>query len=123
MQSAESRSLRREKEDVEAKLTTALKELADEKAAHAVTRAELRGLSGSTSDGGGQSVLTQLTTALTEVARLKEKVKQQRKRIDNLEFQANHNQAMFLSKLEMDAAKIKAFMPEPRHEDSDDDEQ
>ena len=124
LQSAESRSLRREKEEVEAKLEKVRKELADEKAAHAVTQAELRGLSGSTSvGGGGQSVLSQLTTALTEGARLKEKVKQQRKRIDNLEFQANHNQAMFLSKLEMDAAKIKAFMPEPRHEDSDDDEQ
>jgi hypothetical protein len=65
-------------------------------------------------------VFAQLTTALTEGARLREKVKQQKKRIDDLEFTANHNQAMFLSKLQMDAESINKFMPKRRNKDSDD---
>ena len=119
-QSAELTRLRCEKEQVEANLAKVIQELADEKMAHALTRAELSGLKGSTS--AGTTVFSQLSTALTDVARLREKVKQQKKTIERLEYAANHNQAMFLAKLDMDAEKVSKFMPSMRSQDSDDDE-
>lgn len=122
-QSAELGRLRREKEQVEANLAKAIQDLSDEKTAHALTRAELSGLKASTSAGTcGTSVFAQLSTAQTDVARLKEKVKQQKKTIERLEYAANHNQAMFLAKLDMDADKVSKFMPSKQAKDSDEDE-
>ena len=89
------------------------------KVAHNLTKAELKGYKGSEEDS--ESLMEKLSKALQSNARLKEKVKEQKKRIVRAEDAAAHNQAMFLAKLEMDAAKIDAFLPTKKEESSDED--
>ena len=109
-----------QKARLELELSAEKAKLAAEVAAHELTRAELKGLKGATAEGS-QSVFDKLVEAEKEVARLREKVKQQKKAIKNAEFAASHNQAMFLAKLQMDAEEVQKFMPKSKAESSDED--
>ena len=72
-------------------------------------------------EGGSESIFERLSKAQQEVARLAEKVKQQKKRLKKAEFEADHNRAMFLSKLEMDSSSINSHI-RARVNSSDDDD-
>ena len=95
--------------------------LASETEAHALTKAELKGMQISVMPTGPKPVMQQLSEAKADIARLKEKVKQQKQTIKKAEGMAAHNQAMFLAKLDMDAEKINKFMPTAMADDSDED--
>ena len=119
-QSIEIKDLSVQKARLELELSAEKAKLAAEVAAHELTRAELKGLKGATAEGS-QSVFDKLVEAEKEVARLREKVRQQKKAIKNAEFAASHNQAMFLAKLQMDADEVQKFMPKQKAESSDED--
>ena len=123
IRSAEMSTLRTQKEELMEKLAASDKNLALEISAHAITKAELKGLSsaqGSSSNGKNMFELLSDQKALNE--KLKEKVRQLKKQLQKSEFLADHNQAVFLSKLAMDAEAIKAFMPEKKAADSSDED-
>ena len=124
MQSTEVQRLRAEKDNLELKLSSVEEKLRKEQSEHEITKAELKGISSSTSalvDGVQVSLFEQLSQEKQKVARLITKVKEQKKRIKTAEVAAAHNQAMFLAKLEMDSEKINAFMPKASAESSDED--
>jgi hypothetical protein len=119
-QSSEIKDLSVQKARLELELSAEKAKLAAEVAAHELTRAELKGLKGATAEGS-QSVFDKLVEAEKEVARLREKVRQQKKAIKNAEYAASHNQAMFLAKLQMDADEVQKFMPKQKSDSSDED--
>ena len=119
--SAEAQVLRRERDALTSQLESVQRLLASETEAHALTKAELKGMQISVMPTGPKPVMQQLSEAKADIARLKEKVKQQKQTIKKAEGMAAHNQAMFLAKLDMDAEKINKFMPTAMADDSDED--
>ena len=117
--SAEVKTLRQVRDAQAIELESVKRLLASETEAHTLTKAELKGYQAGSAET--KSTAQQLADARAEIARLKEKVKQQKNTIRKAEHAAAHNQAMFLAKLEMDADAVKKFMPDTVVDDSEED--